>query len=93
MTGLMNLLQHFYFTELYALEVIFPHLVDIYAKNVDERGRNFMCERKLPRLLLLKCLQRHEIIWTTQNLSLYVISYTQTSFYRAAVPPASLFKN
>ena len=24
-----------------------PHLVDIYAKNVDERGRNFMCERTL----------------------------------------------
>ena len=29
-----------------------PHLADIYAKNMDERGRNFMCERTLPRLLL-----------------------------------------
>ena len=29
-----------------------PHLVDIYAKNVDERGRNFMCERTLTSLLV-----------------------------------------
>ena len=28
------------------------HLVDIYAKNLDERGRNFMCERTLPSLLV-----------------------------------------
>ena len=26
------------------------HLVDIYAKNLDERGRNFMCKRTLPSL-------------------------------------------
>ena len=25
-----------------------PHLVDIYAKNADDRGRNFMCKRTLP---------------------------------------------
>ena len=29
-----------------------PHLVDIYAKNMDERGRNFMCKRTLPSLLV-----------------------------------------
>ena len=29
-----------------------PHLVDNYAKIVDERGRNFMCNRKLPSLLV-----------------------------------------
>ena len=26
------------------------HLVDIYAKKVDEGGRNFMCKRTLPSL-------------------------------------------
>ena len=30
-----------------------PHLVDNYAKIVDERGRNFMCNRTLPSLLVL----------------------------------------
>ena len=29
-----------------------PHLADIYAKNVDERGRNFMCKRTLPSSLV-----------------------------------------
>ena len=29
-----------------------PHLVDNYAKNVDERGRNIMCERTLPSVLV-----------------------------------------
>ena len=29
-----------------------PHLVDNYAKIVDERGRNLMCNRKLPSLLV-----------------------------------------
>ena len=29
-----------------------PHLVDIYATKVDEQGRNFMCERTLPSLLV-----------------------------------------
>ena len=34
-----------------------PHLVDIYAKNVDERVRNFMCKRTLP--ILLVALNKH----------------------------------
>ena len=29
-----------------------PHLIDFYAKNLDERGRNFMCERTLSGLLV-----------------------------------------
>ena len=29
-----------------------PHLVDIYAKNLDERVRSFICERTLPSLLV-----------------------------------------
>ena len=29
-----------------------PHLVANYAKNVDELGRNIMCERTLPSLLV-----------------------------------------
>ena len=29
-----------------------PHLVDNYAKIVDERGRNFMCDRTLPSRLV-----------------------------------------
>ena len=33
-----------------------PHLVDNYAKIVDERGRNFMCHRTLPsRLVSVDC--------------------------------------
>ena len=31
-----------------------PNLVDNYAKVVDERGRNLMCNRTLPSLLVLK---------------------------------------
>ena len=30
-----------------------PHLVDLYAKNVDGRRWNFMCERTLPSLLVI----------------------------------------
>ena len=30
-----------------------PNMVDNYAKNVDERGRNFMCEHTLPSLFVL----------------------------------------
>ena len=30
-----------------------PHLVDNYAKIVDERGQNLMCGRTLPSLLVL----------------------------------------
>ena len=33
-----------------------PDLVDNYAKIVDERGRNLMCDRTLPSLLVL-CLR------------------------------------
>ena len=29
-----------------------PHLVDNYAKTVDERGRNLMCDRTLPSLFV-----------------------------------------
>ena len=29
-----------------------PHLINIYAKNLDEQGRNFMCERTLSSLLV-----------------------------------------
>ena len=29
-----------------------PRLLDIHAKNVDWRGRNFMCERTLPSLFV-----------------------------------------
>ena len=29
------------------------HSVDNYTKNVDERGRKFICERTLPRMLVL----------------------------------------
>ena len=35
-----------------------PHFVDIYAKNMDERGRNFVFERILPSLPVLYQLQR-----------------------------------
>ena len=62
MVDLINLMRYFYSTDLFALQVIFlfihiskntvPRLVGIYAKNVDERGRNFMCERTLPSLLV-----------------------------------------
>ena len=31
-----------------------PHLVDNYAKIVDERGRSLMCNRTLPSLLVIK---------------------------------------
>ena len=31
----------------------YPHLVDNQMKNVDERGRNFMCERTLPSLIVV----------------------------------------
>ena len=30
-----------------------PYLVDIYTKNMDERGRNFMCKRTLLSLLII----------------------------------------
>ena len=29
-----------------------PYLVDLYAENADEQGRNFMCERTLPSILV-----------------------------------------
>ena len=64
-------MHHFYATELYALEAIFPfihnffekylifgvflsvpHLVDNYAKIVDERGRNLICDCTLPTFLV-----------------------------------------
>ena len=32
-----------------------PHLVDIYARNAHEWGRNFMCKRILPSLIV--CLK------------------------------------
>ena len=82
----INLMHHFYATELFALEAIFqfmhiffekyllgvflgffwvfvsvPHLVDSYAKIVDERGRNLMCDRTLPSLLVESSFQ-HKIL-------------------------------
>ena len=70
-------MHHFYATELYALEAIFPfiriffleifefwgflsvpHLVENYAKIVDERGRNFMCDRTFITLRLLLLMHR-----------------------------------
>ena len=35
-----------------------PYLADNYAKIVDERGRNLMCDRTLPSLLVRKSVKR-----------------------------------
>ena len=71
MADLINLIRHFYSTEVFAWQAIFlfirqffekkleyfggfyvPHLVDIYAKNVNEQGRNFTCNRTLLKLFV-----------------------------------------
>ena len=41
-----------YLNFLRAFYLLVDNLVDNYAKNVDDRGRNFMCERTLPGLLV-----------------------------------------
>ena len=49
-----------------------PHLVDNYAKIVDERGRNLMCDRTLPSLLVV--LQQRArtasswLVWLVEKL-------------------------
>ena len=39
-------------------------MVDIYAKNLDERGRNFMCERTLPSFIVWSKSQ--SLFWTRE---------------------------
>ena len=55
-----------------------PHLVDNYAKNVDERGRNIMCERTLPSFLVMKLIflvieVEGNPIWPWNKNSTYLI--------------------
>ena len=45
-----------------------PHMVDIYAKNTDERGRNFLCKRKLPSLIDFPYIFHIDIISTTMQV-------------------------
>ena len=73
----------FYSTEVFALEAIFffirqffekylnffrsVHLVENYSKNVDERGRNFICERTLPSLLVFFQTLNKTFCWQSRN--------------------------
>ena len=64
MTDFINLMRHFslhwvfcvgddvFVDAHFVLRNTLPHLVDNYTKNMDELGRNFMCERTLPSLLV-----------------------------------------
>ena len=45
-----------------------PHLVDNYAKIVDERGRNLMCDRSLPSRLV--CFKPGCWNWLNENSTL-----------------------
>ena len=45
--------QFFLNTRIFCVFPSVPHLVDNYAKIVDERGRNFMCDRKVPSRLVI----------------------------------------
>ena len=54
-----------------------PNMVDNYAKNVDERGRNFMCEHTLPSLFVLV---RFNLRFFFQLLHLcHIVPYTLQS--------------
>ena len=57
--AIFSFIQQFFFFEKYLNFLCFsvphfsvPHLVDNYAKIVDERGRNLMCDRTLPSRLV-----------------------------------------
>ena len=50
---------------------ICSYLVDVYAKNVVERGRNFKCQRTLPSLL----------VYISNLLQFYVQPWNQADLY------------
>ena len=51
-----------------------PHLVDVYAKNADEQGRNFMCKRTLPSLLVIYVIQGIDLVLFLPFLLLFCSS-------------------
>ena len=54
-----------------------PHLVDFYAKNVDERGRNFMCKCTLLSFLVVL----YELLSVfIQNLQFQILVFLSPSF-------------